>query len=201
MAHSTDTRLPVGAKTGASNVQGILGIVLIGMIVSIVFWCSGRRVKTFESGRFSGGESRSLFSALSVHSSTPKYLAIDGRIFDRVKGSPPYYLGIPELNSILFVTRMNGGNMRLHLFNLGNGKDVQIETHDSGFGTGIGFQGAPRGAGADSVEYVQSNRVTVGMLGAGWKQSLVLNLDTASVERRELRYLDNNGKVTNLTVY
>jgi len=173
-------------------------LVLIAGALAFCFW--GKQVQTYRDTKVTAGEITRPIDGLAVHLSKPKYLTIGGKSYAGVRGVPPYYLDVPELNAILFVTEQKNHNVVFHLVNLENKQDIQIEADSSGFGRSIGSGGKAGEPGTDYIEGVQSNRITVAMRSLDWKETMVLNLATKSIERRETLYLDATGQVTNRSV-
>jgi len=110
------------------------------------------------------------------------------------------YLDVPELNGILFVTEQKNHKVAFHLVNMETKQDIQIDADSSGFGRHIGFGEKSGDPGTDYIEGVQSNRITVAMRSLDWKETMVLNLVSKSIERRETLYFDATGQATNRSV-
>jgi hypothetical protein len=64
-------------------------------------------------------------------------ITVDGQVYRSVRGLKPYYIKIPELDSILFVTGTT--NATFHLFSLATRKETQIFGGGSPFGVWIGW--------------------------------------------------------------
>lgn len=173
-------------------------LILIAGAVTFCFW--GKRSQTYRDNKVIGGEITRPINALAVHLSKPKYLTIGGKTYTGVRGLPPYYLDVPELNAVLFVTEQKNHNVVFHVVNLETKRDIQIDADSSGFGRRIGSGGKAGDPGTDYIEGVQTKRITVTMRSLDWKETMVLNLATKSIERRETLYLDASGQVTNRSV-
>ena len=171
-------------------------ILLIFVAVAVVFCCRERRVQTYRDSKITAGEITRPFNTLAVHSSKLKYLTINGRTYTGIRGLPPYYLDVPELKCILFVTQENNYKVVFHFFDLVEKRDIQINADGAGFGWRIGSGKKPGDTGTDYIEEAQSNRVTVATRSLDWKETMILNLATKSVERWEGIYFDKNGQVT-----
>jgi hypothetical protein len=124
-------------------------------------------------------------------------LEFDGRQFPDVLGYPPYYLEVPQLGSVLFVTRLtSGGSNVIHLLNRKSGQDVQIHTI-ADFGRSIGLT---NGAFQEYVESVDPGRISVSSeCGAGVVMKTIyhLNLQTQTMDSRDIYYYDTHGNMTN----
>jgi hypothetical protein len=115
-------------------------------------------------------------------------------MFSRVRGASPFYLSVPQLNSILFVTEDRAGRATFHLFNVTAGTDVEIVGGNSDFG---GHIGAPRPPGDDLTDYIESADTTAVVLAtrnANRKIITVLDLTSRTVAKVEDVVLDSNGR-------
>lgn len=175
-----------------------LVLIIVGGVLSFCF--TGKRIQTFQDSKVTAGEISRPIDNLAVHLSKPKYITIDGKTYEGVRGLPPYYLEVPELNAILFVTEQRSHNVVFHLLNLETKHEMQIHAGSSGFGRSIGSGGRAGDPGTDYIEGVLSNRITVAMRSLDWKESMVLNLTTKSIDRRETLDFDSTGRVTNRSV-
>jgi len=119
----------------------------------------------FQNQFASGGVLHPLLPTVFVHSySESYYLKVGGKTFSDVRGLPPYYLDVPQLHSLLFVTGKVDHGATFHLFNLATKKFERIlcgmETETCGWNIG-----APRKKGEQFSEWIEnasSNRVTFG---------------------------------------
>src|SRR5690606_38398288 len=93
-----------------------LVLIIVGGVLSFCF--TGKRIQTFQDSKVTAGEISRPIDNLAVHLSKPKYITIDGKTYEGVRGLPPYYLEVPELNAILFVTEQRSHNVVFHLLNL-----------------------------------------------------------------------------------
>ena len=98
--------------------------VVILAVAGFVFW--PQRVETYRDKYVIAGEIRRPIKAVFVHFSNPTYLVVDGKNYEHPRGARPYYLEVPELDSILFVTEDRKGKGTIHLLNLKNKKETII---------------------------------------------------------------------------
>lgn len=141
----------------------------------------GVRVEKYRDNKAFGGEIVRPLDFLAVHSSRPKYLSVGGHTYRGIRGSPPYYLDVPTLNSILFVTGAIGGRTTFHLVNLTTLEHLEFDGGTSGFGGQIG---ANRSAGEPFTDYVETanaDEVILSKRTSGWMERTVLNLKMKSV--------------------
>jgi hypothetical protein len=111
-----------------------------------------------------------------------------------VRGVAPYYLRIPELNSILFVTESPSGDHAVfHILNLVTKEEVDIQGRDLHFGGAIGGPVPPDKSSGDYIEHAEKGKIVLAMRRLDWKQIAVLNLDAKSIEGTETFHYDTNG--------
>jgi len=133
----------------------------------------------FQNQYASGGVLRPLLPTVFVHSySESYYLKVGGRTFSHVRGLPPYYLEVPQLHSLLFVTGEVDNGATFHLFNLTSKKfkTIQCGMETETYGWDIG---APRKKGEQFSEWIEnasSNRVTF----ASDRGKIVLDFDSGT---------------------
>lgn len=134
---------------------------------------------------------------LNVHGGDTVYLRVGGRSYRNVRGTKPFYLELPQMHSILFVTEGQPYKVTFHIVDLENKKEIDIDGDGSGFGWDIG---SGRTAGAkftDYVERVGTNEVVVATRSGRWKSVYTLNLKTKLLERTDTFYYGEGGQVTN----
>ena len=169
-------------------------VASIGLL-ALVF--RGIRVEKYRDYKAAGGEYVGPLDFLAVHSSQPRYITVNGHTYRGVRGSPPYYLDVPALNSVLFVTGDFGGQTLFHLVNLATKEHIEFEGGTSGFG---GHIGANRKAGepfTDYIEGVSSNKVTLVKRSSDWMERTILNLESKAIEKGGTVYFDTTGTQSN----
>jgi hypothetical protein len=129
----------------------------------------------------------------------PNSLELGGKRFVDVLGYPPYYLTVTQIDSALFVTRLNnsGGNA-FHILNLKTGQDEQIPTR-ADFGRNIGSADEQC---RDYVERAGPGELFVASevrLGQRTKTVYRLDLQAGIVDTRVVLYYDQDGRLTNST--
>jgi hypothetical protein len=162
--------------------------------------CAGKRVETYHDKNVKAQEQNPPLYPFNVHGSKGTFLTFDGRTYEGVRGTPPYYLELPELKSLLFVTEGRNGKVVFHVVDVQTKREVSIDGDDSGFGGHIGSEVKPGEIGSDYVEKIEGNRIWISKRSFNWKETTVLNLDTKSVERLETIYFNASGQVTNRSV-
>src|SRR5262245_53006645 len=79
---------------------GFVIIMLTGYLINI----GGVPIKTVRTEKGTARIVFTLNNLFHVHEDPKKELKIDGKTYQRLRGEPPYYLEVPALNSVLFVT-------------------------------------------------------------------------------------------------
>jgi hypothetical protein len=144
------------------------------------------KIETFSDSTASGGELRSPFQDLFAHISEDHYLKINGKTFSNIIGGPPYYLEVPDLHSVLFVTgNEDKGDVKFHILSRKTGQETVIHGGQLHFGFDIGAPRKPGEAYTDFVQKASSNEVTLVSQGSKARVIIVLNLRSNKVERVE----------------
>jgi hypothetical protein len=175
-----------------------LGIVCL-MALALGYHYRGRIHRLYHRIRY--GEAQGGAKGPGESSAPPvtNSVEINGKKFVDVLGYPPYYLAVTQMDSALFVTRLNNsGSNVFHVLNLKTGQDEQIPTI-ADFGRNIG---ATDGGFRDYVERVGPGEVFVASESSvGRRTKTVYRLDLAAgiVDTRVVLYYDQVGQLTNST--
>src|SRR5436190_1294146 len=166
--------------------------VALALAAIFIFGCSKTKPQptTGASNIVSGSVTR-LRDKLNVHSSPQNYLEVFGRRYIPVRGEYPYYLGVPEIGSIFFVTEDAQYKTTAHFVNMATGQHIAMGPVGS---LGPGIKGSD-GKGqklTDWVESAQSNRVTIVSRSVDWQQMYILDLVRKRLDYLETQYLDEN---------
>lgn len=161
-----------------------LTVVVRILLVLLLFITIGCRYKhqSFKQNRLSGGELRSPWQFFFAHVSDEYYLTINEKTFKRVRGTSPFYLDIPQLNAILFVTGKMDQPAVFHIYSLGDKTDRTIEGGPVGFGWDMGGN-KPKGA-PWSVYLLSAgeNEIKLGWRGSDGVSVIVLHLNSSTIE-------------------
>jgi hypothetical protein len=179
---------------GASQRRRKIGLLLLAL--SMVS-CAGQQVETYRDKNVVAKEENPPGFPFNVHGSKTTYLIVNGKTYKGVRGTPPYYLDIPQLNSILFVTEERNGKVTFHLANLQTKKEIAIDGDESGFGGHIGSKKKPGEIMSDYVEKVEPPRVLIAKRSLNWTEITTLNVDSKKVERLDTFFYDQNDQITN----
>jgi hypothetical protein len=175
----------------------VLCLLFALLIVGIFFCCTGRKVETYHDDYVKAGKIQSPINLFFAHVSEKRYLTINTRTYKGVRGFEPYYLKIPKLNSILFVTEGATHRVTFHVVNLMTKVEIPIDGETSGFGWNIGAGRKPGDVDTDYVESTQSNNIAIAQRSLNWKETTILNLDRRKIEREEILEYDISGQITN----
>src|SRR5689334_3980091 len=101
--------------------------------IIVLMWCASvaslaascaQKAATSNSGGVTSGDVQRPSRKIFAHINEEHYLTISGKTYRGVAGSPPYYIDVPQLNSILFVTgNESHGNVTVHVVNKETGRD------------------------------------------------------------------------------
>src|SRR5260370_14878648 len=134
----------------------------------------------------------------NLHGDEIFYLKAFGRTYKWVQGSKPFYIDIPKLAAIAFVTQDLRDRCTLHVVNIESKKETEVKLVDFTFGSFIGYEhfGRKRGdPGTDFID-VSGERLLLTMRSWRWKSRAVVNLTSKSIERTETEMYDGDGHVT-----
>jgi hypothetical protein len=129
---------------------------------------------------------------LNTHISEYHDLIVDGKQFDNVRGIKGFYLPVPKLNSIIFVTDEKDYSITFHVYNLGTRQDIPIRSPSSLFGRTIGLPPPKESVDVDA----HGNIVLITDTGATdypTKEIVVLDLSRKAVVKKGLLYFDGAG--------
>jgi hypothetical protein len=138
-----------------------------------------------------------------VHSGTGDYnaLIVDGSEFRDVRGSPPYYIDIPDQKRIVFATGTWGPSNPgvIHVFDFRNNRYWQFKTtwgQGSSFGEGVNEK--TKGE-RNSVEKSTDDEMVLidESLSLGTLRKIVLDLESKRIKHVEWFLYDDKGKLTN----
>ena len=134
----------------SGNKRLLIPLCLVLWGAFLAFGCHKKEYteRHLEAGKISG-----LRSLLNAHESSVPYLKVDGEVFKRVRGDPPYFLRVSGQNVILFVTRTEDERQSvLRLADLDRHKIIDVDLGDSIFGTGI----QPSAKPGEFCDWIQS---------------------------------------------
>jgi len=128
-----------------------------------------------------------------AHSDERVFLIVSGKRYGHVIGAEPYYINLPQRDSILFVTQAGRERIAIHLFNLKTKKDLEMESIDGFVVSGIKDSGW--------VERLEGEELVLGRTGVNFKEFDYFDLKRGKLYRVENLDLDTTGKVTKTTTF
>jgi hypothetical protein len=181
--------------------RALIGVSICLLVIGLWFLSvRGIAIEGYRDNKVTAGEMRRAWDVIAVHASRPQYLTVGGKTFRGIRGLAPYYLDVPGTNAIFFVTQEGGYRVKFHFFNLAPKKDIGIDGGGSGFGWGIGGSRKPGEEYTDYITGMESNRITIVINSGDWMETMVLNLATKAIERRETLRFNASGDMTNRSV-
>ena len=112
-------------------------------------------------------------------------LTVQGKTYKYARGEEPFYIPVPQLDSILFVTGEQTATF--HLINLTTRLETRIDGGNSPFGHWIGWHTPenPRPGGSNYVASADSRKLVLVTLNEtnGTRVTESLNLQTKTLER------------------
>lgn len=167
-------------KIGLTITAGVLVFTLLGL-----FAVGARyKVQQFKDKNASGGEMRSQLQNVFAHLNQEFYLTVNGETYRDVRGTLPFYLEVPQLHSILFVTGKMDCPAIFHICDLKSKREETIEGGPIGFGWDMGGTGKQGEPWTVYVLNAISNEVTLSWRGESGTELIVLKLDSRKVEMR-----------------
>ena len=178
-------------------------LVVAALLAAAINCCAAQpSVSTRETfPEIKAGKRWTLRGLISPHASMPAYVRIHGTTYLNARGLFPYYIYLPDLKSVLFVTddgRATG--VEIHVVETGTGKaNLTFECGDIGFGYHLAI--GPELPGSADVDYVESISADAIILASsrslvGRKEIYVLSRTKGRLVRIESFSYDKNGNVS-----
>ena len=175
----------------------IIRATVLALVSLLLASCAASRVKLFQDDIVTVEEADPPLLLLNVHGSSKRYLTVRGETYGGVTGIAPFYLNLPELDSILFVTRQSGsaGRATIHVVKKRLNGAIEIDIGNDDFGGNIGLTRDAGGKFSDTIERIDSGRIWLVSRKLLTTRTIVLNLERKIVERTESVTLDESGHV------
>lgn len=132
-------------------------------------------------------ERPTLDSIINVHGSPEQGLKVCGQTFRRVRGAPPYFIGITNTKLVLFAYEPVKGTRMLVVCNTNDCSFREIPLGEAVFGDQIGYWSATKGQMGDVVESVSSNRIALLSKGFRYVERSMLDLNTDTIRVVEVQ--------------
>ncbi len=182
----------------------LLLLTLTFAIAAIAFaryQLAGTPVVTGSDTYVAWGTVRRPTDIVLAHQGREPFIRVNGRTYPDVKGLPPFYLRLPELNSILFVTVAGRDAIEFHIVDVRSWADAKIRGEKLSFGGHIGDPDPPGSPYTDFVEGEASNRIVVATQYPRARTRIFLDLSARRVEKVEYEEFDKNGQLGQRHVY
>jgi hypothetical protein len=170
----------------------LLACGLAAVLLRYVFL--GTPIVTYRDELVSAGQVSRLTDVINVHSGRERFIRVGKKTYRRVRGSPPFYLPLPQLQSIIFVTESANGAAELHIFGTGDGKEVKIHANKLYFGNNIGGQKIPGSAYSDYVEKESPTELVLATSYPRLKISIHIDLKAGKIAKVQEEECDADGR-------
>lgn len=168
--------------------------LLIGILVaSFVSSCFGGETEVYQDKNVVAFEKTwPFYPILGLHTGKTIGLKVAGKTYYKVRGLAPYYINLPQICSIFFVTEGDPYKVTFHIVDMDTKRSVVIDGAGSSFGWGIGSTARD----ADKVDHVDAQSVVLVKYGGDWKEVITLNLQTLNVEQIQTFDYNRQTQVT-----
>jgi hypothetical protein len=186
-------------KTTFLRAVTILLIVLI--VLPVMLKRLRFHVETYKDNVVSAGLVRVPLRLINPHVDQNNYLEVHGKYYEHVRGVQPYYLPLPEIEAILFVTEDRSNHAEFHIVSLKSGKVTDIFGGKSSFGGHITNQRQQGEPYTDYVDKVTPQELYLASRYPDAENITVLDLEHHKVGRTERNEYDDSGKIVLHKVY
>lgn len=184
-----------------------LGLLAIFFVVSMSlalffrYFVLGTPVVTYKDDIIAWGTVHRPLDTLAVHSGSENFIRVDGRIYRRVRGLPPFYLRLPLLHSILFVTDVGNDRVDFHFVKLESWTEVIIHGERLSFGGHIGDPNPPGSAYTDYVDKEAAGEIVLATRYPHARTRVFLDLPARKVTKVDYDEFDDEGRIKIHRVY
>jgi hypothetical protein len=195
----------LASKMFSSAKLGFAALILAGAaavgLLFVRYFVLGTLVITYKDEVVTCGEVRRPLDVLAVHSGRENFIRVGGRTYRRVRGLQPFYLRLPRLDSILFVTSAGDSGVEFHIVRVGDWTDIKIRGEKLSFGAHVGAPDSPGSPYTDYVESASKEEIVLTTRYPRGRKLLYLNLRTRSVTRVEDEVVDESGHIVTRHAY
>jgi hypothetical protein len=127
-------------------------------------------------------------------------IAVFDKTYENVRGYIPFYLTIPENNSILFVTGRDydNGQAEIHLVNLNTKKEIHFQAYNSHLGSNIR---QTNDWCYERIESLKDDKVIISAGRTNCQFRYYLDLKNSKFEKEEAEFWNSFSDTTNRYVY
>jgi hypothetical protein len=167
-----------------------LSIFVCLIVAFVAFAVAPRKIITYRDNNVIAGKIESALAVFAVHASEEHYLTFGESTFRRVRGLKPYFMEVPQLDSIVFVTEERPHHVTIYIGDLQTKAVMSINGDDCNFGAHIGWV---RGQGFYDYVELSSNVVTLVTQAFKRKETSTVDLRAKRVVRQDIFFYDANG--------
>jgi len=138
---------------------------------------------------------------VNVHASHGYYeMTVCGAKYSEVRGYNPFYLSIPEKDSILFVTGRDydNGQATVHIVNLKTKTEIHFPAYDSHIGSNIRTNSPDM---SEVVEKIDGSKIIIHAEGLDRSFRYYIDLSKPKFEKEEAEFRNSPLGTTNRYVY
>jgi hypothetical protein len=126
---------------------------------------------------------------------------MQGRTYRGVRGLEPFYLKLPLLNAILFVTNTGRDSLAFHVIALSNLTEMKIPGEKLSFGNHIGYPDSPGSPYTDYVDKESSKELVIATRYPHARTRVFLDLQAKEIAKVDYDEFDEVGNVKAHSVY
>ena len=144
---------------------------------------------------------KNTVNLVSVHASHGYYeMTVCGVKYSGVRGYNPFYLSIPEMDSILFVTGRDydNGQAMVHIVNLKTKTEIHFPAYDSHIGSNIRTNSPDM---SEVVEKIDGSQIIIHAEGLERSFRYYIDLSKPRLEKEEAEFRNSPLGTTNRYVY
>jgi len=176
----------------------IISIALLAMIAMCSCRVLGSRKEIYSDDKVIVYDHTRAMGLSNVHASPRHDISVNRKVYPNVRGIAPYYLSLPRINSILFVTDYDDYARSFHIVNIVNGKSSDIDVGRTGFSGLIGGSRRPGDPFSCYIESYTSDEVVLAVAGAGGRRNYKIDLNHKTVEAGDFIESDREGNVSTI---
>lgn len=198
LRHEGPTELGREQRFSSNSPRTCLGLLALLCKPFGLCSCYGPGKVVFQDSRVTAWHSDALLAPVNVHGGERVSLRVGKSVYPNVRGGKPFYVTVPELDVVIFVTEETSEKSTLHLCYNATGKHLAIPIGSSAFGNFIGAENLgrkPGGPGTNHIELLDSENIRLVTRSYQWRETLRVNLVTGKAERDETVIYDDSGAI------
>jgi hypothetical protein len=193
--------MPSLARVPSFSILAFIILCTAGISAFVYYFVLGVPEVTYSDGIVSGGRIRRPLNVVFAHLSEEYFIRVGGRTYRRVRGLPPFYLTLPQLKSILFVTDVGDDGAGFHIVRTSDWATVTIQGEKLSFGSNIGMQSPPGSSYTDFVEKEDSGELVLATKYPQARSLLFIDLEKKKIAKVVYDKFDDMGRTNSRSVY